>query len=125
MTKYLYLNSENVIIDIVDIPKYVRRNSNDLTILCSPDQAQGLIGSDNETIYAKMGSQFIPSYSDIASIIPMEVSDEIVPLKYKYKDGEIVKNTDPYPETNIALTTKTEKNASDIDYLAMMTDVEL
>lgn len=125
MKKYLYLNINNVIIDMVDLPKYVRRNSNNLTILCSVDQAQGLIGSDNETIYAKIGTQFIPSYSDIASVVRAEVSEDIVPLKYKYEDGDIVKNPDAYPETNIELTTKTEKNASDIDYLAMMTDVAL
>lgn len=125
MKKYLYLNKDNVIIDIVDLPKYVRRNRNNLTVLCSSDQAQGLIGSDNETIYAKMGAQFIPSYSDIALVVSAEVSEDIVPLKYKYEDGEIVKNTDAYPETNTELTAKTEKNTSDIDYLAMMTDVQL
>lgn len=125
MNKYLYLNKDNVIIDIVDLPKYVRRNSNNLTILCSPGQAQGLVGSDNETVYAMIGTQFIPSYSDIAGVVPAEISGEIVPLKYKYEDGRIVKNTDAYPETNIELTAKTDKNASDIDYIAMMTDVEL
>lgn len=125
MNKYLYLNINNVIIDIVDIPKYVRRNSNNLTILCSADQAQGFIGSDNETVYAKIGVQLIPSYSDIALVVSADVSEDVIPLKCKYEDGKIVKNTDAYPETNIALTTKTEKNASDIDYLAMMTDVQL
>lgn len=125
MHKYLYLNINHVIIDIIDIPKYVRRNSNDLTILCSADQAQGYIGSDNETIYAKIGVQLIPSYSDIASVAEAEVSKEIVPLKYKYVNGEIVKNPDAYPADNIELTAKSEKNTADIEYLAMMTDVEL
>lgn len=128
VSKYLYLNKDNVIIDIVDMPKYVRRNKNDLTILCDSGQAQGLIGADNETIYAKMGAQLIPSYSDIAMVVPVvydETEEEIVPLKYRYEEGKIMKNTDAYPETNLELTTKSEKNAADIEYLAMMTDVEL
>lgn len=125
MNKYLYLNKDGVIIDIVEIPKYVRRNGNNLTILCSVDQAEGLIGSDNETIYAKIGTQFIPSYSDIAQVVSADIDENIVPLKYKYEDGDIVKNPDAYPETNIELTAKSEKNTADIEYLAMMSDIEL
>ena len=125
MNKYLYLNREGIIIDIVDIPKCVRRNINNLTILCGLDQAQGFIGSDNKTIYAKTGMQFIPSYSDIKTVVSADVSEEVVPLKYRYINGEIVKNTDAYPETNIELTAKSEKNTADIEYLAMMTDVKL
>lgn len=125
MNKYLYLNKDNVIIDMVDLPKYVRRNSNNLTILCGPDQAQGLIGSDNDTIYAKIGTQLIPSYSDIAKVVSADVGENIVPLKYKYVDGVIVKNTEAYPADNIELTAKSEKNTADIAYLAMMADVEL
>lgn len=109
------LNNNNVIIDIVDTVKPVMKNRNGITVLCKGNEAQGYIGSDNETIYAKFGSQFQPTYYDIAKLYAVdEVPKLVVPLMFKYgletedsTEFTFFMNEDPYPETNTTLTTKT------------------
>ena len=126
MSKFLLLNKDNVIIDIVDSVRYVRKNANGLTILCHQDKAQGYIGSDNETVWAKRGTQFQPSYSDIAYEGAVEsIGEDIIPLQYKFVDGKIVENTDPYPADNTTLTTIATRNAAVTEYIAMMTNVQI
>lgn len=113
--KHLMLNKDNVIIDIVDTVKPVTKNRNGITVLCKADEAQGYIGSDNDTIYAKIGSQFQPTYYDIAKIIAVaEVPRLVSPLMFKYgfENAETAEmtfymNEDSYPETNKNLTTRT------------------
>ena len=113
--KYLMLNNSNVIIDIVDTVKPVMKNRNGITVLCKADEAQGYIGSDNDTIYAKFGSQFQPTYYDIAKIYAVDsIPKLVVPLMFKYGfenegDTELTffMNEDPYPETNTKLTSRT------------------
>ena len=123
--KTMLLNRDNVIIDIVDDCKPVKKNINGLTVLCSIEEAQGYIGSD-ETIYAKEGSQFIPSYTDILSVVMIDViPDYVEPLKYTYKQGEFEENTNPYPLNNLSLTIDTAKNAADIEYIAIMSEIDL
>jgi hypothetical protein len=68
------------------------------------------VGSDNNTVYAKMGMQFQPTYYDIASLCTVEdVPALITPLNYKYnpEDGFIL-NEDSYPDTNLGLTQKSK-----------------
>jgi len=113
--KHLLLNKDNVIIDIVDTVKPVMKNRNGITVLCKADESQGYIGSDNNTIYAKMGSQFQPSYYDVAHIYAVEsVPALVTPLMFKYgfensEDTEMsfFMNEEPYPETNTNLTSRT------------------
>lgn len=113
--KFLLLNKDNVIIDIVDTVKPVMKNRNGITVLCKADEAQGYIGSDDNTIYAKFGSQFQPTYYDIANSYAVdEVPKLVVPLMFKYGlenegDTELTffLNEDPYPETNTNLTART------------------
>ena len=50
----LYLNINNIIIDIVEDCKPVMKNSNGIIIPCYVDKAQGYMGN-NEQIYAKIG----------------------------------------------------------------------
>lgn len=126
MSKFLLLNKDNVIIDIVDSIRYVRKNENGLTILCHQDEAQGYIGSDNEKVWAKRGTQFQPSFSDIAYEGAVEsIEDYVVPLQYKFIDGQIVLNEDPYPADIITLTTVTAKNAAVVEYIAMMSNIDI
>lgn len=113
--KHLLLNKNGVIIDIVDNVKPVMKNKNDITILCRADEAQGYIGSDNDTIYAKIGSQFQPSYYDIAQICAVEeIPQLVVPLMFKYgfentgdTEMSFFMNDEQYPETNTNLTART------------------
>lgn len=121
----LYLNRENVIVDIVEAAKPVRRSRAGLTVLCSTGQAEGYIGSDNETIYARMGQNLIPAYTDVARMIQADVPVGIKPLAWKYEDGEFLPNEKPYPLDNVSLTDNTAQNAADLEYVAMMAGIDL
>lgn len=125
--KHLLLNKDNVVIDVVENVKYVKKNGNNLVILCHQHDAQGYIASDNENIYAKLGTQFKPDYTDIAAEATVEddIAEAIVPRKFKYINGEVAENEDPYPEDNLRLTNATAQNEANIEYIAMMTGVEV
>src|SRR5574344_542031 len=124
---FLLLNKSNVIIDIVDNIRYVYKNTNGLTILCYEDKAEGYIGSDNETIYAKMGMQFQPSFTDIASTASVnEIPSGVIPRSWKYVDNKFVKNEDVHPiEYNSERQAVLTNDTSNIVYLAMMANVPL
>ena len=124
---FLLLNKSNVIIDIVDNIRYVYKNTNGLTILCYEDKAEGYIGSDNETIYAKMGMQFQPSFTDIASTaLVNEIPSWVIPRSWKYVDNEFIKNEDIHPiEYNSERQAVLTNDTSNIVYLAMMANVTL
>lgn len=125
--KFLLLNKSGVVIDIVDTVKYVKRNENNLVILCHQHDAQGYIGSDNETIYDRFGIPFKPDYTDIAheATVEDDVAAAIVPRKYKYVDGAVVPNEDPYPDDNFGLTASVKQTAANLEYVAMMANVDL
>ena len=125
--KFLLLNKNGVIIDIVENVKYVRRNENNLVVLCHKNEAQGYIGSDNETVYDRIGTPFKPDYTDIAYEVLVEdnIAATIVPRKFKYADGKVVSNDDNYQENNIALTAAVNQTAANIEYVAMMANIEL
>ena len=114
--KYVMLNKEGTIIDIVDMVKPVKKSRSGVTVLCPPEEAQGYVGSDNETVYAKMGTQLLPSYYDILTICMVdEVPENVSPLEYKYSTIEgFIPNDSDYPDTNTNLTKKTKVNEEDI-----------
>lgn len=122
---FLLLNVKNVIVDIVEEIKPVRVSRSGLTVLCGTHQAEGYIGSDNETIYAKSGINMIPAYTDVFSMVSAEVPVYVKPLAYKYEEGEFVKNEEPYPMSNVDLTDRTCQNSADLEYVAMMTGVTI
>lgn len=105
--------------------KPVRKSRSGLTILCGTEQAEGYIGSDNETIYARAGVNLIPAYTDIASMIQEDVPVGVTALAWKYEDGSFALNEDPYPLNNLALTDNTAQNAADLEYVAMMAGITL
>ena len=108
MSKVVMLNKEGVLIDIVDHVRPVKKSRKGVTILCAPEEAEGYVGSDNDTVYAKMGMQFQPTFYDIARLYQVEEVPAIIePLAYKYnpEDGFTV-NEDTYPDTNLGLTKK-------------------
>lgn len=122
---YLLLNKTNVIIDIVENVRYVFRNKNDLVVLCRQAQAEGYLGND-DNIYPKVGTQLIPTYNEIASVVQVdEVSDDVEALLYKYEDGEFVENEDPYPIDQITLTTTANKVSAQVEYIAMVSDIDI
>ena len=124
---FLLLNKSNVIIDIVENVRYVYKNSNGLTVLCFEDKAEGYIGSDNDTIYAKIGMQFQPSFTDIASTAFVDkIPDGVIARSWKYIDNEFVKNEDVHPlEYNSERQAILTNDTSNITYLAMMANISL
>lgn len=113
--------------DIVDSVKPVRKNENDIVILCNYEECQGYIGSDNETVFARLGKQLQPQFTDVALVVMAseEIPEEVEPLTYKFIDGEFVENEDDYPLDNTALTREAAKISADVEYIAVMVDVEL
>lgn len=111
MDKIVMLNKDNAVIDVVENVKPVCKSRSGITILCNNDEAQGYIGSDEETIYAKYGMQFQPTYYDIAKMYTVNEDDIpsiVKPLVYKYDPEKgFFLNEDNYPDTNKGLTTKT------------------
>lgn len=124
---FLLLNKSNVIIDIVENVRCVYKNSNGLTILCFEDKAEGYIGSDNDTIYAKIGMQFQPSFTDIASTAFVDkIPDGVIARSWKYVDNKFVKNEDIHPiEYNSERQAILTNDTSNITYLAMMANISL
>ena len=120
---YLYLNIDNIIIDIVDDVKPIYRNKNNIIVLCYLDKAQGFLGSNNE-IYAKMGINFIPSYTDVKEFVFVEnIPDYVIPRMYKYENGQFTKaehyelsnaQLTPYTDTKTAYYGETEKTFYDV-----------
>ncbi len=115
MSKFVMLNKDAVVIDIVDVVKPVRKAANGNTILCDPEICEGYIGSDNNTVYAKMGMQFQPSFYDIAQMYMVDdVPALVTPLTHKYDPEEgFTLNEDVYPDTNLGLIEK-ERDLEDM-----------
>lgn len=119
---YLYLNINNIIIDIVDDVKPVMKNSNGIIIPCYVDKAQGYMGN-NEKIYAKVGQNFVQQFEDIMSVVGVEeVPQYVRPRVFKYENGEFVK-ADDYELTSQELTSESVKQRADIDYIMIMEDL--
>lgn len=113
---YMLLNVSNVIIDIVDNVRYVKKNSNGISQLCYPYEAEGIIASDNNSVYLMSGKQITPSFYDVYSSIQVDSIDSgVTALKYKYVDGKFVANTDSYPDTNLNLTKTTKETSESVN----------
>lgn len=120
----LYLNINNIIIDIVEDVKPVMKNSNGIIIPCYVDKAQGYMGT-NEQIYAKIGVNFIQSFTDIKEFVNVEeVPSYVVPRVFKYENGEFVE-AESYELSGSELTNSSLQQRADIDYIAMETGVDI
>ena len=121
---YLYLNINNIIIDIVEDCKPVMKNSNGIIIPCYVDKAQGYMGN-NEQIYAKVGQNFVNQFEDIMSVVGVEeVPQYVRPRVFKYENGEFSQATD-YELSSGELTSQSIQQRADIDYIAILEDIEL
>lgn len=124
---YLYLNRDNVVMAVVSAVRPVRLTAHHCIALCDENAAEGYVDDAGVVIYAKAGGQLIPQYGDIASVV--QVDDETAaaakPKATKYEGGKVVDNTDTVPGTAAELTRRTADNAAAIEYLSMMTDVDM
>ena len=124
---FVLLNRSNVVIDIVDSVRYVYRNSNKLTVLTDSEKGQGIIGSDNETIWSREGLNFNPDFTDIASSVQVDkIPTGVIPRAWKYTGGEFVENTDIYPVNFNSTRSQAQTNdTSNINYIAMISGIDL
>lgn len=99
---FIYLNTQQVIIDIVEDFKPIRKNENDIFVPCDFSKAQAVIGSD-DAIYAKAGVNIVPSFYDVYSVVSVDIPEGVTKLEWMYSDGQFVKNENPYPVTNLDL----------------------
>ncbi len=121
---YLYLNINQVILDIVEDVKPLLKNKNGIIIPCYPDKAEGYMGT-NEKIYAKAGYNFVPTFEDVFSYVAVsEIPEYVQPRFYKYVNGEFVQ-ADKFELSPEQLTQSSEQQRADIDYIAMETGVDL
>lgn len=120
---YLYINTEQVIVDIVEDFKPIRRNKNNIFTVCNMDVAHAFIGS-NDAIYPKVGVNIVPSFYDVISVVNVDnIPEDVQVLKWKYVDGEFVRNSEPYPLNNLPLTIGVSENDSAICDIADLEDV--
>lgn len=120
---YLYINTEQVIVDIVEDFKPIKRNKNNIFIVCNMEKAQAFIGS-NDIIYPKVGVNIVPSFYDVISVVNVDnIPEDVQVLKWKYVDGEFVSNSEPYPLNNLPLTIGVSENDSAICDIADLEDV--
>jgi hypothetical protein len=120
---YLYINTEQVIVDIVEDFKPIKRNKNNIFIVCDMEKAQAFIGS-NDIIYPKIGVNIVPSFYDVISVVNVDnIPEDVQVLKWKYVDGEFVRNSEPYPLNNLPLTIGVSENDSAICDVAELSDV--
>lgn len=119
---YLYLNINNIIIDIVEDCKPVMKNKNGIIIPCYIDKAQGFMGN-NEKIYAKVGQNFVQQFKDIMQVVAVEeIPENVRPRVFKYQDGEFLEAED-YELDGVELTNSSIQQRADIDYIMIMEDL--
>lgn len=119
---YLYLNINNIIIDIVEDCKPIMKNSNGYIIPCYVDKAQGYMGN-NEKIYAKVGQNFVQQFEDIMSVVGVdEVPQYVRPRVFKYENGEF-SEAENYELSSQELTSESVQQRADIDYIMIMEDL--
>lgn len=119
---YLYLNIDNVIIDIVIDVVPVMTNKNNIIVPCYEDKAQGYIGN-NGIIYAKVGNNFPQKFEDIMNVVGVdEVPEYVKPRIFKYEDGQFTEAED-YELSSQELTSESVQQRADIDYIMIMEDL--
>lgn len=106
----LILNMYDVIVDMTPEVHPVMMN-NGVVVGCDDSVSQGYVTADGNTVYAKMGTQFQPSFYDVAKMVTVErIPSYVKPLQYKYYvDKGFVVNDDAYPDSNLGLTSRTQE----------------
>lgn len=83
---YLILNSEYKVMDICEVAKYVRRQSNGIVVSCPQDDAEAIYCDDSNSFYPIGRTGFV---SDSHTVVQVEtVPDDVVAGYYYYRNGE-------------------------------------
>lgn len=83
---YLILNSEYKVMDICEVAKYVRRQSNGIVVSCGQDDAEAIYSDDSNAFYPIERTGFV---ADGHTLVQVDsVPDEVVAGYYYYRNGE-------------------------------------
>ena len=83
---YLILNSEYKVMDICEVAKYVRRQSNGIVVSCPQDDAEAIYSDDSNTFYPIERTGFV---ADSHTLVQVDsVPDGVVAGYYYYRNGE-------------------------------------
>lgn len=105
--KYLLLNTQNVIIDIVDNPRYIKKNeTTGRKYSCNQIEAAGIMGSDGDTIYNMASTTFNVQFYDIGQVSAVSmVPEDVKPMTHVWTQSEgFTKFSGMAPATNLELT---------------------
>lgn len=90
--KYILINRENVVVDILDDLRYIKLQSNGFVVACEENEGTGVIGSDCDTHYVLVRSDTASSVNAVRIIELEEIPSELAPGLYKFdaETGEFV-----------------------------------
>lgn len=83
---YLILNSEYKVMDICEVAKYVRRQSNGIVVSCPQDDAEAIYSDDSNTFYPIERTGFVAEGHTLVQVD--SVLDGVVAGYYYYRNGE-------------------------------------
>ena len=83
---YLILNSEYKVMDIGEVAKYVRRQSNGIVVSCPQDDAEAIYSDDSNTFYPIERTGFVAEGHTLVQVD--SVPDGVVAGYYYYRNGE-------------------------------------
>ena len=83
---YLILNSEYKVMDICEVAKYVRRQSNCIVVSCPQDDAEAIYSDDSNTFYPIERTGFVAEGHTLVQVD--SVPDGVVAGYYYYRNGE-------------------------------------
>lgn len=83
---YLILNSEYKVMDICEVAKYVRRQSNGIVVSCPQDDAEAIYSDDSNTFYPIERTGFVAEGHTLVQVD--SVPDGVAAGYYYYRNGE-------------------------------------
>lgn len=81
--KYILINRENIVVDILDEVRYIKLQSNGYVVGCKENEGTGVIGSDCDTHYVLIKSDTANSPNAVRIVEKEEIPSNVVPNLYK------------------------------------------
>ncbi len=84
--KYVLLNRDNIVIDILDTIRYLKLQPFGIVIACDKDEGIGVIGSDADTHYPLIESDTTNNANAVRVMELEEIPSYVKPQEYKYEE---------------------------------------
>lgn len=81
--KYILINRENIVVDVLDQVRYIKLQSSGYVIACPENEGTGVIGSNADTHYPLIKSDTTNSPNAVRVIAREKIPSELVPGLYK------------------------------------------